>query len=238
MDSSCLARRSRRRHHGIRGQPWCEMTHAATRVTCRYHLRRRAAYFAATRIAAGRFACSERLVASKRHKQLHVVPCSGMGPSRSNARGARFALHMNTHVTRMLRSDVYAVIAVNARRVRDLEPWCRACVGVRRSVLGRIRPYRSMRYGALRPQRLCHFSAGSTEVCVGPYRVGRFIDYTFYRKHVLTTDQAAAARSRTCFGLGAPDRGSLSARARVALVRAAGGWSLSPHLGASCKLSA
>ena len=183
MDSSCLARRSRRRHHGIRGQPWCEMTHAATRVTCRYHLRRRAAYFAATRIAAGRFACSERLVASKRHKQLHVVPCLGMGPSRSNARGARFALHMNTHVTRMLRSDVYAVIAVNARRVRDLEPWCRACVGVRRSVLGRIRPYRSMRYGALRPQRLCHFSAGSTEVCVGPYRVGRFIDYisTLYK---------------------------------------------------------
>ena len=179
MDSSCLARRSRRRHHGIRGQPWCEMTHAATRVTCRYHLRRRAAYFAATRIAAGRFACSERLVASKRHKQLHVVPCLGMGPSRSNARGARFALHMNTHVTRMLRSDVYAVIAVNARRVRDLEPWCRACVGVRRSVLGRIRPYRSMRYGALRPQRLCHFSAGSMEVCVGPYRVGRFIDYIY-----------------------------------------------------------
>ena len=58
---------------------------------------------------------------------------------------------------------------------------------------------------------------------MGPYRVGAVYTLIVIGKHVLTTDQAAAARSRTCFGLGAPDRGSLSARARVALVRAAGG---------------
>ena len=213
------------------------MTHAATRVTCRYHLRRRAAYFAATRIAAGRFACSERLVAAKRHKQLHVVPCSGMGPSRSNARSARVALHMNTHVTRMLRSDVYAVIAVNARWVRDLRNrmcTARMCVLVRRSVLGRIRPYRSMRYGALRPQpwpqRVVPSALGGGDTrCGARAPVSRRAGVIRYRKHVLGSDVTTRTRPPGAFphmfvGLGAQDR-SLRVRGsrRVALVRAAGG---------------